>query len=492
MAVLVAGCATGSPPPEPPELPGPPVPAAPQAGHPNIVFVLTDDLEPSLLRFMPHVQQMAAQGADFTNYSVADTLCCPSRSSIFSGKYPHDTGVFTNTSPDGGFDVFHGRGEEQDTFATTLQRAGYHTAMMGKYLNGYEPTATQGGPGPYVPPGWNQWDVAGSGYKEFNYDLNTNGQVTHHGNAPQDYLTDVLASKSEAFVRAQAAARQPFLLEVATFAPHGPYTPAPRNANDFPGLGAPRDPSFNQPDAPTAPAWLRARPPLDPKQITRIDQGYRERAQAVEAVDALIGRLDTTLAQTGQAANTEIVFSSDNGYHMGQHELMPGKQTAFTTDLTVPLVVTGPGVVPGRRIPQLAQNVDLAPTFLDLAHAPPLAHADGHTLTPLLAGQSPPDWRSAALVEHHGPNTAPGDPDRATGRGKANPPSYTGISTGAETYVEYVTGEREYYDNRADPYQRTNAISTLPPARQAAMHATLTAFAGCHDGLTCWLAARSP
>ncbi|GLZ50701.1 sulfatase [Actinomycetospora sp. NBRC 106378] len=484
LALVAAGCATTSPggDPSPPELAGPPgvVPAS-QAGHPNIVLVLTDDLEPSLLRFMPHVQQLAARGASFADADVADTLCCPSRSSIFTGAFPHDTGVFTNSGPDGGYDVFHARGEENDGIGLDLQRAGYTTAMMGKYLNGYRPTD-----GPQA--GWNEWDVAGNGYPEFDYDLNENGTVVHHGHADTDYMPDVLGAKGSAFITAQAAAHHPFLLELATFAPHGPYVPAPRHADDDPGLQAPRDPSFNTPDAPTAPAWLRDRTPLTPKQVTRLDTGYRKRAQASTSVDDVIAGLEQTLDRTGQTANTEIVFSSDNGYHMGQHELSAGKQTSFATDLVVPLIVAGPGVVP-RTVAQTVQNVDIAPTFADLAHAGPLPIADGHTLVPLLAGTDPPGWRTAALVEHHGPNLSPDDPDATRGRKAANPPSYTAVHTGTVTYTEYVTGEREYHDTATDPYQRDNTVASIPPARLEQLHATLTALAACRGTTACWGAA---
>ncbi|GLZ46752.1 N-acetylglucosamine-6-sulfatase [Actinomycetospora sp. NBRC 106375] len=484
--VAAAGCA-GSRRADPapgPELPGPEVPPASPPGHPNVVLVLTDDLDTSLLRFMPHAQQLAARGASFADYSVSDTLCCPSRSSIFTGQYPHDTGVFTNTSPDGGYDVFHSRGLEQQTFATSLQAAGYRTAMMGKYLNGYEPTSDG------VPQGWNEWDVAGNGYREYGYDLDQNGRVTHHGDAPPDYLTDVVSARGQDFVRTHAGAGQPFFLEIATFAPHGPSTPAPPDVDAFPGLIAPRDPSFNTPDAPGAPGWLRSLAPLDHRQVDRIDAQYRKRAQSVQAVDRMLGDLQTTLAQTGQLANTVVMFSSDNGFHLGQHQLAGGKQTAFATDLTVPLIAAGPGVAP-RTVPQLAQNVDLAPTIADLAHAPGLPAADGRSLVPLLAETDPPDWRTAALVEHHGPNDDPSDPDRATGRNRSNPPSYTAIETAAGTYVEYVTGEREYHDRATDPFQRTNAVAALPPDRAAALHTTLTALAACHGPVACAAAGRA-
>ena len=202
--------------------------------HPNIVFVLTDDLAWNLVRYMPHVRQMQSRGVTFNRYFVTDSLCCPSRASIFSGRLPHNTGIFSNTPPDGGFHAFRRRGEEASTFATTLQGAGYRTAMMGKYLNGYVPGGRFGSGGPYVPPGWNRWDVAGNGYPEFDYWLNEDGQLDPYGRRPQDYLTDVIGRMGLDFIRQSARAGQPFALELATFAPHVPYTPAPRDARDFP------------------------------------------------------------------------------------------------------------------------------------------------------------------------------------------------------------------------------------------------------------------
>src|SRR5947209_4615957 len=269
-------------------------PAAAPARPPNIVLVLTDDLSWNLVRYLPQVQKLQTQGMTFNDYVVTDSLCCPSRSSIFSGRFPHDTGVFTNGGNDGGFDYFHSHGEEAHTFATALQAKGYRTAMMGKYLNGYLPGDTEGGTQPYVPPGWSEWDVAGNGYPEFNYDLNENHTVVHYGKDPKDYLTDVLARKGSAFIAGSAAAHTPFMLEVATFAPHAPYTPAPRDANDFPGLTAPRGPAYDT--LPTnAPPWLAGRTPLTPAEVASIDTHYRKRAQAVQAVDKMIGNLRATL-----------------------------------------------------------------------------------------------------------------------------------------------------------------------------------------------------
>src|SRR2546428_6242622 len=167
--------------------------AAAPANKPNIIFVLADDFAMNLIPYMlqsPHggLQSMMSEGTTFSNYFVSNSLCCPSRSSIFTGKFPHNTGVFTNTwaplkgRTDGGFGAFNNNKNKDQlhTFALALHQAGYQTAMLGKYLNGYEPWDTE----PYNAKnawknvwGWHEWDVAGNGYPEFSYDLNQNGTV---------------------------------------------------------------------------------------------------------------------------------------------------------------------------------------------------------------------------------------------------------------------------------------------------------------------------
>jgi N-acetylglucosamine-6-sulfatase len=465
-------------------------PQAAAGAKPNIVFVLTDDLSWNLVRYMPHVLAMQRHGESFSNYFVTDSLCCPSRASIFTGRFPHDTHVTSNSPPYGGFAVFHERGEELETFATALQRVGYRTAMMGKYLNGYQPNGGAGVPASFVPAGWNEWDVAGDGYPEFNYTLNHNGQPFDYGSEPSEYLTEVLARKGIGFINQAATARRPFLLELATFAPHSPFVPAPRDAQDFPGLTAPRSPAF---DAPTigAPAWLSHFTPLEPSQIAQIDRQFRERAQAVQAVDRMIAGIESTLAARGLAQNTYIVFSSDNGLHMGEHRLMPGKQTAFDTDIRVPLIVVGPGVPAGRTVPAMAQNIDLCPTFERLGGARVGPNVDGHSLTELLHGQPlAGEWRREVLIEHHGPDTNPEDPDVPT-RGAGNPPSYEALRTPTSLYVEYVTGEREYYNLLTDPFELHNIAAHLSPAHLNKLHRALVAMESCHGQRACWRAQHS-
>jgi arylsulfatase A-like enzyme len=466
---------------------GPTTNAGP-AGAPNIVFVLTDDLAWNLVQYMPQVQKLQADGMTFTNYTVADSLCCPSRSSIFTGDFPHDTGVFTNGGSDGGFAVFHSRNDEAHTYATSLQSQQYATAMMGKYLNGYLPPNTEGGATPYVPPGWSEWDVAGNGYPEYDYDLNENHVVRHYGNTPAEYLTDVLAGKGVAFIQHSAAAHTPFVMELATFAPHSPFTPAKQDLDAFPGMTAPRTASYDTTPA-NAPAWLAGNAPLTKNEQNTIDTDFRKRAQAVQAVDRMIGNLRTVLVAAGIAQNTYIVFSSDNGFHMGDFRLTPGKQTAFDTDIRVPLIVAGPGIHPGSINADIVQNIDLAPTFQALAGVTPAANVDGASLVPLLRGEDASAWRTGALVEHHGPTTAPDDPDVQTKR-SGSPTTYEALRTAKYTYVEYATGETEYYDLVADPFELNNITATLPAARKAALHTAMAQLEACHGHTACWAAAH--
>jgi N-acetylglucosamine-6-sulfatase len=466
--------------------PGPPVPR-PRGTKPNIVFVLTDDLSLDLLRFMPHVQAMEQAGMTFTDYFVTDSLCCPSRASIFTGNFPHNTGILENVGEHGGFRTFQRRHEDLRSFPLVLQHAGYATAMMGKYLNGYlqRRDLAPGFPLTYVPPGFSEWDVAGFGYREFNYALNENGTIHHYGSAPGDYLTDVIARKGIDFIDRSARTGSPFFLELATFAPHSPYTPAPRDAGTFPGLRAPRPPSFDAPPT-DPPRWLASHGPLAPAQIAVIDHAFRMRVEAVQSVDRMIGAVERELAARGIARDTYLVFSSDNGLHTGEYRLMPGKMTAFDTDIRVPLVVVGPGVPPGASTAAMTENADLASTFAAIAGAK--MRTDGHSALPLLSGSAPRNWRGAVLVEHRGPDHSGQDPDYQQ-PASGNPRTYRAIRTRVFLYVEYDDGEREFYDLRSDPYELRNVAGDLSPAQLAVLHRQLGRLGRCRRA-ACWRAGR--
>jgi len=466
-------------------------PAAAIPPHPDIVFVLTDDLSLDLLRYMPHVLAMESEGLSFENYFVSDSLCCPSRASIFTGDFPHDTGVFSNFGPGGGFNAFYKRGDERHVFPIALQRVGYVTALMGKYLNGYLESrghAADGQvtsvPATYVPPGFSDWDVAGWGYPEFNYTLNQNGTLHHYGHRPSDYLTDVIARDGVSFINHTAQSGKPFFLELATFAPHSPYVPAPEDAHDYPGLRAPRPPNFDT--LPTdAPRWLAGRRSLDQKQIAKINAAFRRRVQSVQAVDRMIGTIEQTLAADGIARDTYLIFSSDNGLHTGEYRLMPGKLTAFDTDIHVPLVVVGPGVPAGRTTPAMTENIDLAKTFTAIGGT--TIRSDGHSLLGLMHGQRPPRWRDAILVEHHGGLMSPFDPDYQQSP-SGNPTTYEAMRTPGFLYVEYSDGEREFYDLRTDPFELHNLAVELTSSQLAQLHSELARIERCHGGGRCWAA----
>ncbi|MGP4000822.1 sulfatase family protein [Streptomyces sp. 8N706] len=456
---------------------------------PNIVYILTDDLDWNLVKYLPHVRQMQEGGTTFTNFFATDSLCCPSRSSLLTGQYPHNTGVFTNNGDDGGYGAFMRNDNEQKTFGPALQRAGYRTGFMGKYLNGYRPDDKNGTSKPYVPSGWDEWDVAGDGYQEFGYDLNENGKVVSYGDDPEDYLTDVLSKKATSFVDSSAKAKKPFMLEVATFAPHAPSTPAPRDEDTFPGLKAPRTDAYDEATR-NAPKWQNALTPLTPKEKKQIDRKFAKRVRSVQAVDTMIGQLESTLEAKGLADDTYIVFGSDNGFHMGEHRLRPGKQTAYDTDVRVPMVVTGPGVPAAEKVSQPAENVDINPTFLELAGVEPPSTVDGQSLTGLMRGRPEDGWRQAVLVEHHHAASKKGDPDAAP-EDSGNPPTYRAIRTSDSLYVEYADGEREFYALDSDPDQMNNRASSLSADQRASLHRTLTALQRCKGAESCRTASRN-
>lgn len=432
--------------------------------RPNIILILTDDLDARSIAFMPQLKALLAdQGTTFTNYFVSVSLCCPSRSSILRGQYAHNHQILTNRPPNGGFERFRDLGHENSTIATCLHDAGYRTALFGKYLNGYpdgQPT--------YMPQDWDEWFGVISGHY-FNYQINENGQVVPYGNHPEDYESDVLAGKATDFIR-QTAGAAPFFIYLAPFAPHGPATPAPRHQNEFAGFTAPRLPSFNEADVSDKPHWVQSLPLLNNNDIAKIDELYRKRLQSLLAVDEMIKSLIDTLAATGELENTFIFFTSDNGFHFGEHRRPSGKSTAYEEAIRLPLIVRGPGVPAGRALEHLTANIDVAPTFAELAGVVAPGFVDGHSLTPLLSNNPPAtdNWRKAVLIEH---GVSPND----TG----GIPAYQALRTREYLYVEYATGERELYDLRNDPFELQSLHATADTALLAQLATQLEVLRNC-------------
>jgi N-acetylglucosamine-6-sulfatase len=452
------------------------------AAQPNIVFVLTDDLSTNLVRYMPTLKALQHRGMTFTNYTVSNSLCCPSRASIFTGEFPHNTGVLSNTAPSGGYPAFQAHGDQTHTFAVSLAGAGYRTGFFGKYLNGYNP-ATH----PRNAPGWSQWGaVDGHGYREYGYNMSVNGKLVHHGDQPSDYLTSVLDRMSQRFIRSSASSGDPFALEVATFSPHSPYVAAPSDLNKFANLRMPHTPAFDTHPA-NAPRWLAARPALTPAQLKRGQSIFRKRVRCVQSLDRLLSDLQTTLQDVHQLANTVFVFSSDNGFHIGDYGLTAGKLTAFETDVNVPLVVAGPGIAAGSASSASVENIDLAPTFDDLAGTSIPARVDGHSAVALLHGRSVP-WRTLAAVEHYAVKQKPGDPDyQSPSAGRL--PSYNALRSPSFTYVEYARGQHEYYDRTRDSYELDNMYRDVSRRTIRKLHRELAALTRCSGQQQCWTAA---
>jgi len=452
--------------------------STPAAPLPNIVFILTDDLTWNLVDYMPNVRQMQREGVTFRNFFVTDSLCCPSRASIFTGRMPHNTKVFTNGGREGGFAAFQRGGWPTNSLAPALHAAGIRTAMMGKYLNLYDPRKNS------PQPDWDTWAVTDRGYNGFRYYMNIDGHTRWYGAEPKHYVTDVIAHQAAAFIRESAG--RPFFIEVATFAPHSPEIPAPRHEQALAGLQLTHGPSFNTPMQEGQLRWLSNRPALSRADEALMDRIFRHRAQTVLAVDEMIGLLRRQAEAAGVAASTYFVFSSDNGYHIGEHRLFVGKMTPFDHDIHVPLIVVGPRVPAGREVTEMTANIDLAPTFTELLGAR-MEGVDGRSLVPLLRGNPVANWRRMVLVEHHGPVTDPNDPDFPFKR-NVNPPSYNALRSEDWMYAEYADGERQYHDRRADPYEQRNIYASLPIARQAELHELVAAAATCRGEASCWSA----
>jgi N-acetylglucosamine-6-sulfatase len=396
---------------------------------PNILFILADDMRADDLKFMPETTRLLGEhGTTFERAYVTTSLCCPSRATILTGRYAHNHGVLSNVPPYGGFQRFRDLGRESSTIATRLDSVGYRTALMGKYLNGYKHHG-------HVPVGWDEW-FARTGGASFS----DNGQpFTREG----VYNDDLLADRADGFVRSST---EPFFLYLSIAAPHQPANYPKRYAEAYPDAAVPQTPSYNESDVSDKPAWVSDEDPLSAVEKKRLDDMYRDRVRSLLPADEAVERLVNTLKEQGELDDTYVVFTSDNGFHMGGHRLDPGKTTAYEEDIHVPLLIRGPGVDVGKER-RLALNTDLAPTFARWGGFA-MEKTDGRSLAPLLSG-NPAQWRSAFLVENlssEGSHT------------------YGAVRTETRLYVEYSGGERELYNTARDPLQLKSLYDSVDPA----------------------------
>ena len=366
--------------------------AAP-AERPNIVVIMTDDQTLESMRVMSGVRRsLAAEGTTFERAFVSNALCCPSRATLFSGQYSHNHGVIGNVPPDGGY----GRLDKRNWLPVWLQKAGYRTVHIGKFLNQYgirNPTE--------VPLGWSEWyaSVDPSTYFFYGYTLNENGLLYQYGldRNPIYYSTDYYAERALSIIRRMGDTRTPFFLSLAFLAPHsgGPAdpddppglvtpSPAPRHINRFAGERLPPDPAYNEGDLSDKPSFIQALPPINATRAAAIDENYQQRLESLLAVDEAVVRLVDTLRSERELDNTLILFTSDNGFFHGEHRVQLGKVLVYEPSIRVPLIMRGPGVPEGARRRQLVTNADLAPTILEAAGAKPGKPQDGRSLFPLL------------------------------------------------------------------------------------------------------------
>lgn len=432
---------------------------------PNIIFILTDDMDYALLPYMENTNKLIGeQGAEFTNYFVTSSACCPSRASTLRGQYPHNTGILEN-SP--GFEEFYRLGNDEDTLALWMKKAGYKNSFIGKYMNLYPAGVKRS----YIPPGWTDWHVLLYHISPdfyFGYTMNENGKLVKYYLKDHDYSTDVMRDRSLEFIDKYSKRSSPFLLFISTYAPHGPSDPAPRHADLYPDLVYPKSPSFHEEDTSDKPQIIRdLRLTGGIFETGEADELFRKRVQSMQAVDEMVADIVQRLELNGQLGNTYIIFTSDNGFHMGEHSLPSGKMLAYEEDIRVPFLMRGPGIQPGTVVTQMAANIDIAPTVSELAGAQPADFVDGRSFVRFFNSKDDTGWRKALALET-------GYTDRVS-----NVISHRGIRTETFKYVEYENGEIEFYDLAADPYEMDNVAGKLDENTLSALHTWLEQFLAC-------------
>jgi arylsulfatase A-like enzyme len=409
--------------------------------RPNIVVIETDDQTLESMKVMERTQRLlGAEGVTFDKSVVSFSLCCPSRATFLTGQYAHNHGVLGNGPPLGGYYKL----DSTNTLAVWLQRSGYTTILVGKYLNRYGTQDPR-----EVPPGWSEWhaSVDPSTYQYLDYTLNENGRLTNCRplGAPC-YQTDVYAAKAQEIIRRRAAEPQPFFMWVTLLAPHagGPPdpddpdwpptpSPAPRHRNYFGGTELPYAPSFNEEDVSDKPRSIRSLTHFGSWTMRQLREEYQQELESLLSADEAVQKIVETLAETGTLDRTLIIFTSDNGFFHGEHRVMTGKILPYEPSIRVPLIVRGPGIPKNVHRSQLVANIDLAPTILEAAHAAPSRTIDGRSLFPLMRDGGKEYGRDILIESSPGPD------------------HFAGLRTPNFLYVEYDDGSRELYDLARDP-----------------------------------------
>ncbi|MPY85159.1 MAG: sulfatase-like hydrolase/transferase [Actinophytocola sp.] len=420
--------------------------------RPNVVLVTLDDARVDDMRFMPNVQRLVkGPGAVFPNAFLSDPLCVPARASILTGQYAHNHGVRHVEYPAGSYRKWIETGADQSTLPLWLQQSGYHTVMLGKYLNGYEGYSRErfGSGNAQKDPGWSSWKAS---VRTYDYQ----GLAIRHRPGTfraytGRYATHVINDLAAGVVRNQASSLKPFFLWVSHLAPHhgSPHEaddpaklPTPyvfkRDRGTFAHLGNVTSPAFDEADVSDKPSTIRRFARIDKNLAAQIKETRQQRVESLQAVDRGVGRLVGALRETGQLRNTFFILTSDNGYSLGEHRRPHGKVLPYREAQTTPLYIRGPGIPADRVVrQQVSMSIDMAPTVLSMAKVRPPRELDGVSLY--------------NMIRDPGPSTRPllletWNPDGT--------PLYSGLRGPRYQYVEYPgTGEVELYDLRRDPHQ---------------------------------------
>lgn len=430
--------------------------AGARAERPNIILITTDDQADTDLSAMPRTRRLlAGRGVDFVNAISPHPLCCPARAEIFTGEYAHNNGVKHNDGPFGGharFAAYRDGRNLRGNLGAWMRQAGYRTGFTGKMLNGYTARSPR-------PRGWDWWDPTTE--RTYAYTRTTffdNGRPV----TPRGYATDVLARRSAAWVREQAPAAKPFFLWVSHVAPHEaivggrpvghPYS-AERHDRLHRDARPPsmRKPSYNEADVSDKPRYSGIADKVPDAEVLRT---HRQRLRSLAAVDEANASILRTLKRTGELGRTLVLFTSDNGFLLGEHRLR-GKNQVYDENLQVPLLLRGPGVPSGKVSTALAETVDLAPTILDAAGALERVRrsdrVDGRSLLDVLTrGDGARPLSSTTLIQA-------GTKRRGAVRNNQGW-AFRGVTTTRYTYAEHFTGQSELYDRQVDPHELENLL----------------------------------
>jgi N-acetylglucosamine-6-sulfatase len=436
---------------------------------PNFVVIMTDDQSENMTGYMPNATRLVGdEGTKFDLAFVTDPICCPSRASFLTGQHPTNHGVKANIRNDlYGMEYF----DDRETLSVWLKRGGYETGIIGKYLNGYNERF----PASYIPPGWDTWFVAREGFHgQFDFKISDQGVER----TIEDYGADVMSGRAEEFIRESGS--KPFFLFMSYAAPHVPSTPAPRHAGLFPGLKSPKGPAYCEEDIGDKP-WMLVEVDCTDEQKRAIDTRWRKGILSLQAVDDGVERIVNALRNKGKLDKTYIIFTSDNGYHWGDHRMFPGKDLPYETDLGVPLMVRGPNVPERFDERSFFLNIDLAPTILGLANLPIPAMVDGSNRENILRGGEPIGPRqSFAFMRWIGQ-----DFDAKRHR------DMYGVRTKNWKYINWGEGQfEELYDLREDPHE-LESLHSAPGTPIVELRALALAYRTC-KGEACRVLERAP